>query len=71
MPLKDSPVTPYLGTGAGFMQIAKDGDEKLRLNYNVIFGTYLDVMGGKLYVDFTARNLFKFNQIIAGYRFAF
>ena len=71
MPLKNTPVTPYIGVGAGFMQIAEDGDDKLRLNYNAIFGTYLKVWKGRVYVDFTARNLFKYNQIIAGYRFNF
>lgn len=69
--LKEVPITPYLGAGAGFMQIAENGDDKLRLNYNFIFGTYLNVLDGRLYVDFTARNLFKFNQVIAGYRFTF
>ncbi len=68
---KLNPVTPYIGAGAGFMQIAKNGDDKLRLNYNFIFGTYLNVGKGRFYVDFTARNLFKFNQLIAGYRFPF
>lgn len=68
---KLGPVTPYLGAGAGFMQIAKDGDDKLRLNYNFIFGTYLNVGKGRFYVDLTARNLFKYNQLIAGYRFPF
>ncbi|KAA3627406.1 MAG: hypothetical protein DWQ02_19875 [Bacteroidetes bacterium] len=71
MPIKKSPVTPYLGTGLGFMQIAEDGQDKVRLNYNFIFGTYLKVLNGKMYVDFTARNLFKFNQVIVGYRFSF
>lgn len=69
--LKNTPITPYLGAGAGFMQIAENGDDKLRLNYNFIFGSYLKAGKGRLYVDFTARNLFKYNQIIAGYRFPF
>ena len=69
--VKNTAVTPYIGAGAGFMQIAKDGDQKVRLNYNIIFGSYLKVWQGRLYVDFTARNLFKYNQIIAGYRFSF
>ena len=68
---KFTPVTPYFGAGAGFMQIAENGDDKLRLNYNFIFGTYVNVFKGRLYVDLTARNLFKYNQIIAGYRFSF
>ncbi len=69
--VKKSPVTPYLGAGAGFMQIAKNGNDKVRLNYNIILGSYLQAWKGRLFVDFTARNLFKYNQIIAGYRFSF
>ncbi|HFA52141.1 MAG TPA: hypothetical protein ENJ95_24250 [Bacteroidetes bacterium] len=68
---KIQPVTPYVGTGIGFMQIAKNGDEKLRLNYNFIVGSYLRLGRGRAYVDLTARNLFKYNQLIIGYRFPF
>ena len=68
---KIQPVTPYIGTGVGFMQIAKNGDEKLRLNYNFIIGSYLNLKQGRVYVDLTARNLFKYNQLIIGYRFPF
>lgn len=70
--LKNSFVTPYIGAGAGFMQIEdSENDSGVRLNYNVIIGSYLNVWKGRLFVDFTARNAFKYNQIIAGYRFAF
>jgi len=64
-------VTPYIGTGFGFMQIGSDGDNKLKGAYNIILGSYLNVAGGRLYVDLTGRNLFKNNQLIAGYRFNF
>lgn len=67
---------PYAGVGFGFMQMA-DGDTEdpddtdFRPAFNLIFGTYLKVLGGRLYADFTARNLFANNQVVAGYRFTF
>lgn len=64
-------VTPYIGTGFGFMQIGSDGDQELKAAFNILLGCYLNVWGGRLYVDFTGRNLFKNNQLIAGYRFNF
>lgn len=64
-------VTPYFGTGFGFMQIGSDGDDQLKAAFNILLGSYLNVWGGRLYVDFTGRNLFKNNQLIAGYRFSF
>ena len=69
-------IRPYGGAGFGFMQMA-DGDTEdpddtdFRPAFNLIFGTYLNVLGGRLYVDFTARNLFANNQVVAGYRFTF
>jgi hypothetical protein len=64
-------ITPYIGTGFGFMQIGSDGEDKLNTAFNIILGAYLNVGGGRLYVDLTGRNLFKNNQLIAGYRFNF
>lgn len=64
-------IKPYVGTGFGFMQIGVEDEDKLRGVFNVIIGSYLNVAGGRLYVDLTGRNLFKNNQLIAGYRFAF
>jgi hypothetical protein len=67
---------PYGGVGFGFMQMA-DGDTAIpddtefRPAFNLIFGTYFNVLGGRLYADFTARNLFANNQFVTGYRFAF
>jgi len=69
--VKNSLVKPYVSVGAGFMQIADDGDDQLKLNYNFIFGSYMNFAGGRLYADFTARNAFKYNQIVVGYRLPF
>lgn len=64
-------IKPYVGAGFGFMQIGVEDEDKLRGAFNVILGTYLNLGGGRVYVDLTGRNLFKNNQLIAGYRFAF
>jgi hypothetical protein len=67
---------PYGGIGFGFMQMADSDsaapdDAEFRPAFNLIFGTYINVLGGRLYADFTARNLFANNQFVTGYRFAF
>ncbi len=73
--IKNSFVKPYVGTGFGFMQLAdnngEDGAVDFRPTFNLIIGTYLNVLGGRLYVDLTGRNLFNDTQLVAGYRFAF
>ena len=69
--IKNTFAEPYISLGGGFMQIAEDGDDRVRFNYNFIFGTYLNVAGGRVYADFTARNAFKYNQIVVGYRLPF
>ncbi len=65
--IKNTTVEPYAGAGLGFMNIY--GDSKF--NANIIVGTYIDLLQGKLYVDFTTRNFFNYNQISAGYKFKF
>ena len=65
-------IKPYVGLGLGLMKVSNDTDEdKLKGAYNFIVGSYLNVWKGDLYVDYTARNLFKYNQLIVGYRFPF
>lgn len=63
----DENMTPYAGLGAGIM--GNDGDVKL--NYNIIIGTNLKFLKGRLFADYTIRNLFKYNQLAVGYRFSF
>jgi hypothetical protein len=63
---------PYVGLGAGLLRIGPIGEERLRLGSNIIIGANLfKVAGGRLYVDFSGRNLFRYNQIAAGYRLPF
>jgi len=69
---KSDVIKPYIGAGVGFMKVGEEGnDDKLKGAYNFIFGTYLDVWKGDLFVDLTARNFFKYNQLAVGYRFPF
>jgi hypothetical protein len=69
---KSKYINPYIGAGLGFMKVGENGNEdKLVGAINFLVGTSLNVMNGDLYVDFTARNLFKYNQLIVGYRFPF
>ena len=65
--IKNTTVKPYAGAGIGFMNIYGDNN----FNANLIVGSYLNLLEGKLYVDFTTRNFFNYNQISAGYKFKF
>lgn len=69
---KSKAVVPYAGLGLGFMKVGDDlNADKLTGAWNFIIGTSLNVFAGDLYVDLTARNSFKYNQLIVGYRFPF
>lgn len=58
-------LNPYVGAGLGLNSI--DGSAKF--GTNLIVGTSVNVLGGKLYVDYTARDFAKNNQIAVGYKF--
>lgn len=58
---------PYAGFGVGV--IRNDGDVKL--TQNIILGTNLKFLEGRLFVDYTIRNFFKYNQFSVGYRYKF
>lgn len=58
---------PYVGAGLGFARI----DSNLRGNYNLILGTHLPFIHENLSVDYTIRNLFKYNQLAVTYRLPF
>lgn len=65
-------VQPYIGLGAGMMKVGTaDDQDKLTGTWNFMVGTTFNVWSGDLFADFTARNAFKYNQIIVGYRFPF
>jgi len=71
-PLKQtSIIKPYIGAGLGFMQIGVDGENRLKGAVNILVGSYVKFAGGRVFIDLTGRNLFKYNQAIVGYRFAF
>lgn len=55
---------PYAGAGLGFGNFV-DGIVGF---YNVIIGTKLPVLHENLYVDYTMRNSFDYNQIAVGYK---
>lgn len=59
-------LNPYVGLGLGVFP----GD-KTHLGSNIIIGSSIDVLGGNLFVDYSARRLFKQNQIAVGYKFVF
>ncbi|NBC58392.1 MAG: outer membrane beta-barrel protein [Bacteroidetes bacterium] len=65
--IEDSQIKPYVGAGLGYMKIFDDG----KLNANLILGSYINVLDGKLYIDFTTRNFFNYNQLSVGYQFNF
>lgn len=58
-------LNPYVGAGLGVNSL--DGDAKF--GTNLIVGTSVNVLGGKVYVDYTARNFAENNQIAVGYKF--
>ena len=64
---------PYIGAGFGFQQLPDEDATEADLSggFNLIGGTYLNVGGGRLYVEFNGRELLDHQQLLAGYRFSF
>ncbi|MFN2261287.1 MAG: hypothetical protein ABR595_04420 [Psychroflexus sp.] len=60
-------IKPYVGLGGGYLY----NDENSVLTGNLIIGAYTNALGGRLFVDYTNRNLFNYNQFALGYRFNF
>jgi hypothetical protein len=58
---------PYIGAGLGLSNIA----DKSRGHYNVIIGAQLPFIHKNVYVDYTMRNTFDYNQLALGYRLSF
>lgn len=64
----NSRFTPYAGLGVGLFQHGLG----TKFGTNIIAGTNINLgTNGELFVDYTARSLFKNNQIAVGYRFIF
>lgn len=59
---------PYAGLGLGYTRVAGTG----RFGTNVILGTsFENVLGGRLFVDYSLRPQFKNHQIAVGYSLSF
>jgi len=65
--IKNEKFKPYVGVGLGFGNFVS-GTTGF---YNIILGSMLPVLNESLYVDYTMRNSFKYNQIAVGYNFKF
>lgn len=65
--------SPYVGTGLGVMKTKNDqNDDVFKAAHNLIIGSQLPKFSnGRFYVDFTIRNLFKYNQLTLGYNLPF
>lgn len=63
-----STIDPYVGLGLGYTHIGGES----RFAPNFVVGAYIrSILGGRFFVDYTARGLFKNNQFAAGYSFIF
>lgn len=60
-------IEPYIGAGLGFSSIADD----TKGHYNIIIGSQLPFLHKNVYVDYTMRNSFDYNQLALGYRLSF
>ncbi|WP_159085992.1 outer membrane beta-barrel protein [Flavobacterium faecale] len=58
---------PYVGVGLGY----NDAVGKSTFSPNVVLGTTFNVLGGKLYADYTAHNFITIHQISIGYKLNF
>ncbi len=69
LPLKNTAFAPYAGLGLGFFNNGRGGS----LGSNIILGTSYRLQDGmgELFADYSARTLFRNNQIAIGYRFVF
>ncbi|MBI9040503.1 hypothetical protein [Lutibacter sp.] len=62
--LKNQNVKPYFGAGVGALHNGND----FKGIYNAILGANLPVISDNLYIDYTMRNTFDYNQISIGYK---
>ena len=67
MAIKSEKFKPYAGAGLGFGNFV-DGVTGF---YNIVLGSKLPVLHKNLYVDYTMRNSFDYNQIAVGFNFQF
>lgn len=60
-------ISPYFGAGGGYQYINNDSS----FSGNILLGFYTSVFNGRLFVNYTNKNLFSNNQLSLGYRFNF
>lgn len=58
---------PYVGLGLGYNNVSGES----AFGPNVVLGTSFNVLGGKLFADYTAHNFIDIHQISVGYKFNF
>jgi hypothetical protein len=64
--------SPYAGLGLGIMKIGNSDNNATKAAFNIVLGANLfKIANGRFYVDVSARNLFKYTQLAAGYRLPF
>lgn len=64
--------SPYAGLGLGIMKIGNNESNSTKAAFNIVLGANLfKIANGRFYVDVSARNLFKYTQLAAGYRLPF
>lgn len=64
--------SPYAGLGLGIMKIGNNDSNSTKAAFNIVLGANLfKIANGRFYVDISARNLFKYTQLAAGYRLPF
>ena len=68
---KQEDFSPYAGVGVGVMKIGP-AETNAKLGFNIVLGANLfKVANGLFYIDMSARNVFKYTQLAAGYRLPF
>ncbi len=58
---------PYVGLGLGYNDVGNEST----FSPNLVIGTTFNVLGGKLFADYTAHNFVDIHRISVGYKFKF
>ncbi|MGM0634824.1 MAG: hypothetical protein ACQESK_02070 [Bacteroidota bacterium] len=64
---KQQNLKAYVGTGGGYLYL----NDNHKMNYNFVVGTYLNWLNGRVYIDYSIRNMFSYNHFSIGYRLPF
>ena len=60
-------LNPYAGLGLGYNDVAGEST----FSPNLVLGTSFNILGGKLFADYTAHNFIDIHRISVGYKFKF